>query len=209
MKYGETRGMRNGVAKSYLRLVWQVCVICVAFTLVLAVIVRIWFPSIPEYSSYCVWAFLRGAHTEYPPEFSPLEWDRIHIGMSEDELYSRIGKPLLRGPNSTLETWGYPKRELTFVFCRWGNSNEFVVWECLFLDPNMSGSEKEYINRSGSEIIEIFGQPESINIHAGLVSLWYSTPKGGLGEGDYIHFTVFIDPQSKTVRDKSMSYYVD
>ena len=177
-------------------------------TLVLCLIQWIWFPSLPRYGFLSLTGALFGANTQYAPGFNPLSWDRIKVGHSEDELYARFGQPLVRGDQSWIYDWTYDQLGLTITLNDRAPGGGKVINNSYDETRNRDVDEK-YQGMSSEELRIALGEPSSVDKQLNTVVLFYSTPRGGFGQSDYVQFIVGVDPTTQKVVRKHLGYYVD
>ncbi len=181
-------------------------VFCV--TLATCLTIRIWFPSLPRYGFFSLIGALKGANTQYASEFNPLSWDRIKVGASEDELYARFSRPLVIGDRSWIYDWKYDQLGLTITLDDRVPDGGNVISNS-YDDTKNQDVEEKYQGMSSEQLRNALGEPSSIEKRSNTVVLWYSTPRGGFGQSDYVQFTVGVDPTTKNVVGKNLDYYFD
>ncbi|GMV93205.1 MAG: hypothetical protein AMXMBFR82_29830 [Candidatus Hydrogenedentota bacterium] len=177
-------------------------------TLVMWLVIWIWFPSLPQYAMLSLLGALVGADTQYAPDFHPLEWDRIRVGDSEEALYTRFGKPLLESDPRTVYDWSYDELEMTITLDDSAPGGGKVISNS-YDEMMNAGIDKRFWGMTGEELVGQLGEPTSIEKRPQTLGLWYSTPQGGLGGGHYVMFRIGVDTSTESVIWKYLDFYWD
>ena len=186
----------------------KVSATCFCLTVVICLIQWIWFPSLPKLAELNFFGFILEADTQYAPDFHPLSWDRIEVGDSEENLYTRFGQPLVKGDQSWIYDWTYDDLGLMITLDGRAPGGGRVISNA-YDDTKNRDSDEKYQGMSNVELRNALGDPSSVEKRPDTVVLWYSTPRGGFGQSSYIQFIVGVDPTMKKVVWKHLDYYGD
>ena len=148
-----------------------------------------------------------GGNTVFAPGYSEDGWAQIEVGDTQQKVVQIIGQPVSKTAFGREWEWEYANQGVTITLKYDYVTDKLNVAKFSNVEPFWNGFS--LIGLSSESLHELLGPPTNRHITKNDIGFWYSLPKGGLGQGNYIQRIVFFDGATLRVVNKQAGLYGD